>query len=51
MLEYRAPERDLQFLLFELFKVSDEWRDIPEFAEFTDDLVRAVVSEGGRVAR
>ena len=50
MLEYRAPQRDLEFLLFDLFKVQDEWRDIPEFAEFTDDLVRAVVSEGGRIA-
>ena len=50
MLEYRAPERDLEFLLFDLYRVQDEWRDIPEFAEFTDDLVRAVVSEGGRVA-
>ena len=50
MLEYRAPERDLEFLLFDLFRVRDEWRDIPQFAEFTDDLVRAVVSEGGRIA-
>ena len=50
MLEYRAPERDLEFLLFDLFKVRDEWRGIPEFAEFTDDLVRAVIREGGRIA-
>lgn len=50
MLEYRAPERDLEFLLFDLFKVQDEWSDIPEFADFSDDLVRAVISEGGRVA-
>ncbi len=50
MLEYRAPEQDLHFLLFDLFKVQDEWRDVPEFAEFTDDLVRAVIAEGGRVA-
>ena len=50
MLEYRAPERDLEFLLFDLFRVREEWRDIPEFADYTDDLVRAVVSEGGRVA-
>ena len=50
MLDYRAPERDLEFLLFDLFKVEEEWRDIPEFADFTDDLVRAIISEGGRVA-
>ena len=51
MLEYRAPERDLQFLLFDLFKVRDEWRGMTEFTEFTGEVVRAVISEGGRVAR
>ena len=50
MLDYRAPERDLEFLLFDLFRVREEWRDIPEFAEFSDDLVRAVIGEGGRIA-
>ena len=50
MLEYRAPRRELDFLLFDLFKVRDEWRDIPEFADFTDDLVGAVIREAGRVA-
>ena len=50
MLEYRAPERDLHFLLFDLFKVRDEWRGLPEFADFTEDVVRAVISECGRVA-
>ena len=50
MLEYRAPERDLEFLLFDLFRVREEWRGIPQFAEFTDDLVRAVIGEGGRIA-
>ena len=50
MLEYQAPRRELDFLLFDLFKVRDEWRDIPEFADFTDDLVGAVIREAGRVA-
>ncbi len=50
MLEYRAPERDLEFLLFDLFKVGEEWRDIPDFSDFSEDLVRAVVGEAGRVA-
>lgn len=50
MLAYRAPEQDVEFLLFDLFKVHTEWRDIPEFADFSDDLVRAVISEAGRVA-
>ena len=50
MLEYQAPERDIEFLLFELFCVQEHWADIPAFAEITEDLARAVVSEGGRLA-
>ena len=50
MLEYQAPHQDMNFLLFDLFRVRDEWRDIPEFADFTDDLVGAVIREAGRVA-
>ena len=33
MLEYRAPERDMHFLLFDLFKVQEEWRAMPAFAD------------------
>ncbi len=50
MLEYRAPEREIEFLLFDLFRVRDEWRETPEFADFNDELVRAVVGEAGRIA-
>jgi len=50
MLQYEAPLRDLEFLLFDLFQVEAEWRDIPAFAEFSPELVRAVVQEGGRIA-
>ncbi len=58
MLEYHPPQRDLEFLLFELFDVQRVWRDAPEsaeafaeaFAELSDDLVRAVLAEGGKLA-
>ena len=50
MLEYRAPEQDLEFLLFDLFKVQEEWRSIPAFADFQPELVRAVIREGGKLA-
>lgn len=50
MLEYRAPTQDLNFLLFDVFRVQDAWQDIPAFADFSDDLVRAVVEEGGKLA-
>ena len=50
MLEYRAPERDFEFLLFELYKVQQSWQAIPAFADFTEDLLRAVLAEGGKLA-
>ncbi|MEZ5560685.1 MAG: acyl-CoA dehydrogenase C-terminal domain-containing protein [Pseudomonadales bacterium] len=50
MLEYHAPQRDLEFLLFDLFDVQQRWREVPAFAELSEDLVRAVLSEGGRLA-
>ena len=49
-MEYKAPEQDIAFLLNDVFDVQREWSDIPAFADFTDDLLAAVVSEGGRVA-
>ncbi|MCZ6459771.1 MAG: acyl-CoA dehydrogenase family protein, partial [Gammaproteobacteria bacterium] len=51
MLEYQPPQRDFEFLLFELFKVQERWTRIPAFAEFGEDLTRAVLIEGGRLAQ
>jgi alkylation response protein AidB-like acyl-CoA dehydrogenase len=50
MLEYQAPQRDFEFLLYEVFGVDDYWREIPEFADFGEDLVKAVLAEGGKLA-
>ncbi len=50
MLEYQAPQQDLEFLLFDLFRVQEVWADMPQFADLTDDLVRAVLEEGGKLA-
>ncbi|MDZ7669244.1 MAG: acyl-CoA dehydrogenase C-terminal domain-containing protein [Gammaproteobacteria bacterium] len=50
MLEYHAPRNDLNFLLFDVFKVQEAWADIDAFADFSDDLARAVVEEGGKLA-
>ena len=33
MLEYKAPERDIEFLLFDLFKVHERWAEIPALAD------------------
>ncbi len=50
MLEYQAPERDIEFLLFDLFKVQERWADIPDFAEISEELTRAVVNEAAKLA-
>ena len=50
MLHYQAPEQDFEFLLFNLFDVTREWADVPEFADFSEDLVRAVLREAGKMA-
>ena len=49
-MEYKAPEQDAQFLLFDLFRVQDIWSEVPAFSEFSEDLVKAVVAEGARIS-
>jgi alkylation response protein AidB-like acyl-CoA dehydrogenase len=36
--------------MFDLFKAQDIWPQIPAFSEFSEDLIAAVISEGGRIA-
>ncbi len=50
MLEYQAPQRDFEFLLFELFQAENYWSEIPAFADFREDLAKAVLAEGGKLA-
>ena len=49
-MEYKAPEQDAKFLLNDVFQVQDIWADIPEFGDFSDDLVQAVIAEGARLS-
>ncbi len=47
---YSPPERDIRFLLHEVFRLPEEWQAIPALSDFTGDVVDAVIQEGGRVA-
>ncbi len=49
-MEYLAPERDAHFLMFDLFRAREIWEQIPAFQDFSEDLIQAVVAEGGRLA-
>jgi alkylation response protein AidB-like acyl-CoA dehydrogenase len=48
MPSYAAPIKDLQFVLHDLLKVSEQ--DIPGFAELDRDFTGAVLEEAGKVA-
>jgi alkylation response protein AidB-like acyl-CoA dehydrogenase len=47
---YNAPLRDMRFVLNELH-ADDGFGDIPDFAEFTPDLVDAILEEANKVCR
>ncbi len=49
-MQYQAPERDAQFLIFDVFRAQDVWQEIPALADFGPDIIQAVVNEGGRIA-
>ncbi len=48
MPSYTAPLRDMQFVLHDLLKVSEQ--DIPGFADLDRDFTAAVLEEAGKVA-
>ena len=50
MAQYTPPLRDMQFVLHELFKVSDEFKAFPKHAEVDTDTINAVLEEGGKFA-
>jgi alkylation response protein AidB-like acyl-CoA dehydrogenase len=50
MLQYEAPIRDAEFVLFDLFRVQDRWARVSSLESYTPELVRAVLGEAGRLA-
>ncbi|MFT5757607.1 MAG: alkylation response protein AidB-like acyl-CoA dehydrogenase [Alteromonadaceae bacterium] len=50
MSEYRAPLKDMQFLLHEVFQVEALWSQLPELAELIDkDTANAILAEGAKL--
>jgi alkylation response protein AidB-like acyl-CoA dehydrogenase len=47
---YTPPLRDMQFLLHELFQVTDDLKAIPRHADLDADTINAVLEEGGKFA-
>ena len=50
MPQYNPPLRDMQFVMHEVFKVTDEFRAIPKHADIDRETIDAVLEEGGKFA-
>ena len=50
MSDYKAPLRDMLFVLNEVFEVSRQWAELPALAEVADeDTAKAILEEAGKV--
>ena len=47
---YTPPLRDMQFVMHEVLKVTDEFKPLPPHAEVDADTINAVLEEGGKFA-
>jgi alkylation response protein AidB-like acyl-CoA dehydrogenase len=47
---YTPPLRDMQFVMHEVLKVTDDYKTIPRYAEADADTINAVLEEGGKFA-
>ncbi|KQP13718.1 acyl-CoA dehydrogenase C-terminal domain-containing protein [Pseudorhodoferax sp. Leaf267] len=50
MPSYTPPLRDMQFVLHEVLRVTDEFKAMPAYAEVDADTINAVLEEGGKFA-
>lgn len=50
MADYKAPLRDMRFVLNEVFDVAKLWSEMPALAEVVDaDTASAILEEAGKV--
>lgn len=45
---YKAPTRDLQFVLHDVLRVDDVYASLPEFEEVSPDLIDAILEQGAK---
>ena len=50
MPQYNPPLRDMQFVMHEVLKVTDELKVLPRHADIDADTINAVLEEGGKFA-
>ncbi|MFL6694186.1 MAG: acyl-CoA dehydrogenase family protein, partial [Ramlibacter sp.] len=50
MPSYTPPLRDMQFVMHEVLKISDEYKAMPRHADVDVDTINAILEEGGKFA-
>lgn len=50
MFEYRAPLKDMQFILHDVFQISSRFADLELNDELSEDLINSVLEEAGKIA-
>jgi alkylation response protein AidB-like acyl-CoA dehydrogenase len=50
MPSYTPPLRDMQFVMHEVLKITDEYKTMPRYAEVDVDTINAILEEGGKFA-
>jgi alkylation response protein AidB-like acyl-CoA dehydrogenase len=50
MPQYNPPLRDMQFVMHEVLKVTDEFKALPRHADIDAETINAVLEEGGKFA-
>lgn len=48
MWTYRAPLRDIEFVIKEWLNAQSDWKDIPNFAELDQDTIEQILSSAGQ---
>lgn len=49
MADYRAPIKDMQFVLKEVFNAAEVWASLPGFEDASEDLAFAILEEGAKI--
>ena len=47
---YSAPEKDAEFLLFDVFDVEQIWSKITDFRDIDRSTIEAIIAEGSRLS-
>lgn len=50
MPDYKAPVRDIRFVINEVLESGKLYQTLPRFEEATEDLMNAILEEGARFA-